>query len=154
MYDFEINVIICVLELICKNSSFYIIQYLKREITQCNSQNLKFYAIYCIVTEMMEETEYLKNLRNALLEKMENDDLTLTEMSIKCNISNRRLSDIISGKAKDIYLSTLVKICKNAHISYISILEINCSEISDEILKEFTLTNGTMQYALKNIKNK
>ena len=58
---------------------------------------------------------FLENLRCLILKEMETNNWSLAETAIQCDISTRRLSDIVRGEAKDINLSTLIKICDAFH---------------------------------------
>lgn len=58
---------------------------------------------------------FLENLRCLILKEMDTNNWGLAETAIQCDISTRRLSDIVRDKAKDINLSTLIKICDTFH---------------------------------------
>ena len=97
----------------------------------------------------MQSEKYIENLRKSLLLKMESDGCTLAEMSIKCDISVRRLSDIICGKTKNMYLDTFVKICKNNRIPLADVLEIDDSEIFENRLKRLIISDEKNKYKLQ-----
>lgn len=58
----------------------------------------------------MSERDYLDKLRDKLLDIMGAADYTMKEMSQKCNISERKLSEIINREPKGLCFSTLVRI--------------------------------------------
>lgn len=97
----------------------------------------------------METSMYLSNLRDSILLKMEEGGFTLTEMSIKCDVSARRLSDIVRGEAKDISFSTFINICENSGISYAEIFEIDSFSIFENMLRRFILTDGKYKYKFR-----
>ncbi|MCM1497376.1 MAG: helix-turn-helix transcriptional regulator [Clostridium sp.] len=59
----------------------------------------------------------LHSLRNNLKTKLKESDLTLNEFSLQADLSEDTLRSLIYGEAKDIKLSTLVKIADAFHCS-------------------------------------
>lgn len=57
-------------------------------------------------------------------EKIKQRNYTISQMSIICDISYENLHKILTGKRKDISVSTLLKICENSGISILDILEV------------------------------
>lgn len=94
-------------------------------------------------------SESLKNLRNELLKKMEENDLNITQLSIICDISYHGMCNIVNGTSNDINLATFEKICENADISYADIFQITDLEIFEKMIKDFFLTDGNIKFQLK-----
>ncbi len=66
--------------------------------------------------------KYMKNLRELILEKMEEGNYTISRFADECGVSEREISKIKNGEAKNIKCDTLIKICQNADISYENVL--------------------------------
>lgn len=88
----------------------------------------------------------MKNLRNLVLEKMENGNYTISSFADKCGVSKREISMIKNGEANGIRFDTFVKICEKSGISYFDVLELKeetCSIFfKKEIEKTFLIHNG------------
>ena len=93
----------------------------------------------------------MKNLRELILQKMEEKNYTNRDMSIICDVSMRRFVDIKNGKVTNIDLSTLVKICEGAGISYIDVFEFKDMEVFDRAIRGFVLTDGKEKYKLHRV---
>lgn len=83
--------------------------------------HISFRVLGCMKQDMTVET-IMENLRNEILKTLEAKNITYLEFSLMCDISYENLCKIISGKNHDIKLSTLLKICSEAGISYEKIL--------------------------------
>lgn len=92
--------------------------------------------------------KYMKNLRELILRKMEEGNYTVARFADKCEVSEREISKIKNGEAKNIRFDVLVKICENSGISYVDIFELKekkekndiCYLFSDENV--FLIVNG------------
>lgn len=93
----------------------------------------------------------MKNLREELLKKMGEENITLTELSIRCDVSCRRMSDIVNGEARNISFSTFVSICENADLSYINIFGISNKALFEAELKTLVVTDGKNRYKLHKV---
>lgn len=94
-------------------------------------------------------SESLKNLRNELLKKMEENNWNITQLSIICDISYHGMCNIVNGTSKDINLATFEKICKNAGISYADVFQIKDLEMFNKMIKDFFLTDGSLTFHIK-----
>lgn len=63
---------------------------------------------------MMEH--YLKNIKNGIYSSMAKEDLSLSMLAQKCGLTENGLLYIISGKRKNIRLSTIIKISEGTKI--------------------------------------
>lgn len=63
---------------------------------------------------MMEH--YLKSIKNGIYSSMAKDDLSLSMLARKCGLTENGLLYIISGKRKNIRLSTIIKISEGIKI--------------------------------------
>lgn len=66
----------------------------------------------------------MKNLRELVLRKMEEGNYTIARFADKCEVSEREISKIKNGEAKNIRFDVLVKICENSGILYADIFEL------------------------------
>lgn len=81
-------------------------------------------CISCMICRMDDMTqEYLKNLADLILLKMENGNYTAARFADECRISLRELNRIKNKEANNIRLSTLVRICTTHGISFSDIFE-------------------------------
>lgn len=72
----------------------------------------------------MKEIEIvISHLSEILLYKMGQDELTLDEMAKKCEISKRKLCQVVNKEKRGITMETFVKICKNIQIDYSEIFD-------------------------------
>ncbi len=62
--------------------------------------------------------KYMKNLRELILKKMEEENYTIARFSDECGVSEREICKIKNGQASNIQFDTLVKICENSGIHY------------------------------------
>lgn len=60
----------------------------------------------------------MKNLRELILKKMEDENYTISRFADKCEVSEREISRIKNGEANNIRFDVFVKICENSNISY------------------------------------
>lgn len=72
----------------------------------------------------VQQDIFIKNLSLSLLFEMEAKNLTVDEMARKCDISARKLCEIIYREKKGLRLSTILKI-KNAGIDIFSLFNID-----------------------------
>lgn len=72
----------------------------------------------------MKEIEIvISHLSEILLYKMGQYELTLDEMAKKCEISKRKLCQVVNKEKRGITMETFVKICKNIQIDYSEIFD-------------------------------
>ena len=88
--------------------------------------------------------EYLSRLSEELLKKMRENDWSISHLSAVCNVSYHGIYNIINGNVSDINMSTFIKICENAHISY-------DNELLEREMRKFNLTNGKMKFVLQKV---
>lgn len=63
----------------------------------------------------------IARLSDILLDEMGKEELTISEMAVKCGVSKRKLCNIIYREKKGLMVETLLTICEN--------LNIDCAEI-------------------------
>lgn len=93
--------------------------------------------------------KYLSRLRNELLEKMNENNWSIVQLSIICNVSYHGMYNIVNQNVSDINLSTFIKICENTHISYADIFDIDDNEFLKREMKKFYITNGKMKFKIE-----
>lgn len=95
---------------------------------------------------------YLKRLRELMLKKIEEKNFTIAEFADKCNVSQREISRIKNGEAKNIRFDVFVKICENSGIPYIDIFEYQPQNLTkDNLMSKYILTDGKITYKLKKL---
>lgn len=72
--------------------------------------------------EMKKILERLKELVNY---EIESTNQTILSFSVRCEVSYNEMRKICNGRAKDIKLSTICKICNNSHIQIADIFIVN-----------------------------
>ena len=72
--------------------------------------------------EMKKILERLKELVNY---EIESTNQTILSFSVRCEVSYNEMRKICNGRAKDIKLSTICKICNNSHIQIADIFIAN-----------------------------
>ena len=95
--------------------------------------------------------KYLSRLSNELVKKMNQNNWSIIQLSMICNISYHGMYNIVNEKVSDINLSTFIKICENTHISYADIFDINDNELLEREMRRFNLTNGKMKFILQKV---
>lgn len=95
--------------------------------------------------------KYLSRLSNELVKKMNENNWSITQLSIICNISYHGMYNIVNQNVSDINLSTFIKICENAHISYADIFDMDNNELLEREMRKFNLTNGKMKFVLQKV---
>lgn len=95
--------------------------------------------------------KYLSRLSNELVKKMNQNNWSIIQLSMICNISYHGMYNIVNEKVSDINLSTFIKICENTHISYADIFDINDNELLEREMRKFNLTNGKMKFILQKV---
>lgn len=93
--------------------------------------------------------KYLSRLSNELVKKMNQNNWSIIQLSMICNISYHGMYNIVNEKVSDINLSTFIKICENTHISYVDIFDIDDSELLEREMRKFNLTNGKLKFVLQ-----
>ena len=95
--------------------------------------------------------KYLSRLSNELVKKMNQNNWSIIQLSMICNISYHGMYNIVNEKVSDINLSTFIKICENTHISYVDIFDIDDSELLEREMRKFNLTNGKLKFVLQKV---
>ena len=95
--------------------------------------------------------KYLSRLSNELVKKMNQNNWSIIQLSMICNISYHGMYNIVNEKVSDINLSTFIKICENTHISYVDIFDIDDNELLEREMRKFNLTNGKMKFILQKV---
>lgn len=95
--------------------------------------------------------KYLSRLSNELVKKMNQNNWSIMQLSMICNISYHGMYNIVNEKVSDINLSTFIKICENTHISYVDIFNIDDNELLEREMRKFNLTNGKMKFILQKV---
>lgn len=95
--------------------------------------------------------KYLSRLSNELVKKMNQNNWSIMQLSMICNISYHGMYNIVNEKVSDINLSTFIKICENTHISYVDIFDINNIEFLEREMRKFCITNGKMTFKLEKV---
>lgn len=95
--------------------------------------------------------KYLLRLSNELVKKMNENSWSIAQLSIICNVSYHGMYNIVNQNVSDINLSTFIKICENAHISYADIFDIDDNELLKREMKKFYITNGKMKFRLEKV---
>ena len=95
--------------------------------------------------------EYLSRLSEELLKKMRENDWSHSHLYSVCNFAYHGNYNIINVNVSDINMSTFIKICENAHISYADIFDINDNELLEREMRKFNLTNGKMKFILQKV---
>lgn len=95
--------------------------------------------------------KYLSRLSNELVKKMNQNNWSIMQLSMICNISYHGMYNIVNEKVSDINLSTFIKICENTHISYVDIFDIDDSELLEREMRKFNLTNGKLKFVLQKV---
>lgn len=72
----------------------------------------------------MDIKEVMENLKNEMWGKINENDFTLTQFAIRCDMSYGNLRRILNGDSKDISASMLLNICENADIKIEKIFDI------------------------------
>lgn len=75
-------------------------------------------AFFCTYAIMEETRMIIKNISNAILYEMGEEEITISLMAEKCNVSKRTICGIVGGRKKGLTLNTIVKICNNTNIKY------------------------------------
>lgn len=81
----------------------------------------------------MSHKKIMKNLRNEMYKVINNNNYTFYQYAIICDIFYKNLYMILSGKAKDIKMSTFLKICNNSGISFKNIFELHNFNFKENI---------------------
>lgn len=76
----------------------------------------------------MDSKKILGNLQKEMYRCISKNNYTLIQFSVICEISYDSLCKIIYGKRKDIHISTLLKICDNAGIDILNVLDVKMPE--------------------------
>lgn len=76
----------------------------------------------------MKTEKVLENLKIEIYRQISKNNYSLKRFAIICEISYENLLDILYGKRSDIRLSTLLKICDNAGIDILNVLDIEIPE--------------------------
>ena len=95
--------------------------------------------------------KYLSRLSNELVKKMNQNNWSIIQLSMICNISYHGMYNMVNEKVSDINLSTFIKICENTHISYVDIFDIDDSELLEREMRKFNLTNGKLKFVLQKV---
>lgn len=95
--------------------------------------------------------KYLSRLSNELVKKMNQNNWSIMQLSMICNISYHGMYNIVNEKVSDINLSTFIKICENTHISYVDIFNIDDNELLEREMRKFNLTNGKLKFVLQKV---
>jgi len=95
--------------------------------------------------------KYLSRLSNELVKKMNQNNWSIIQLSMICNISYHGMYNIVNEKVSDINLSTFIKICENTHISYVDIFDIDDNELLEREMRKFNLTNGKLKFVLQKV---
>lgn len=95
--------------------------------------------------------KYLSRLSNELVKKMNQNNWSIMQLSMICNISYHGMYNIVNEKVSDINFSTFIKICENTHISYADIFDIDDNELLEREMRKFNLTNGKMKFVLQKV---
>ena len=95
--------------------------------------------------------KYLSRLSNELVKKMNQNNWSIIQLSMICNISYHGMYNIVNEKVSDINLSTFIKIFENTHISYVDIFDIDDNELLEREMRKFTLTHGKLKFVLQKV---
>ena len=91
------------------------------------------------ITKML--TEYVNK-------EMINYDITIKEFSLRCGISYNEMRNIANGRADDLLLSTIIRICDNSHFDISNLI------IQDISREEQLINNIYHQLKIKDFKTK
>lgn len=62
--------------------------------------------------------ELLERLAQLMNKEMSDYDITIKDYALRCGISYTLMRRICNGKATDLMLSTVIKICDNSHFEF------------------------------------
>lgn len=95
--------------------------------------------------------EFMERLADLILLDMERRHCSATYFADVCGISKNEIVNITNRKKKDIYVSTLLKICEGSGISANDVLGLEESFNSEKVAMEIVLEIGRNKYRLKKI---
>ena len=87
----------------------------------------------------------MNRLADLILREVERKGCSIAVFADICGISRNEIGNIVRRKKKDIYVSTVLRICENSDIRISDVFEIDCS------IENYVLTNGRDKYTLKKI---
>lgn len=93
--------------------------------------------------------DHMRRLREELIKKMNQKNCSIKDFSIACDVSYHSMRNIVNGISNDMKLSTFLKLCENANISYAEIFNINNSDVLDFALKSAVFSCGKSRYRLR-----
>lgn len=93
--------------------------------------------------------EFMNRLADLILIEIQKRNCSIACFADICGISKNEVGNITTRKKKDIYVSTLLKICENSDIKFSDVFEVNCSE--ELKIENFILTDGKEKYMLKKL---
>lgn len=94
--------------------------------------------------------EYLKNLSELVLEKIEKGNYTITRFADEAGVSSRTINNVLSRKSH-VTFEIAEKICEAHNISLIDVLGLQeelDKKTLDRIMSEFVLTDGKNNYKI------
>lgn len=91
---------------------------------ECVARTCKIISACPAHENTMRKTErVIERLSDILLGEMGKEELTISEMAVKCGISKRKLCNIIYKEKKGLLVETLLTICENMNIDCVEILK-------------------------------
>lgn len=91
--------------------------------------------------------KFMNRLADLILLEVQKRNCSISYFADICDISKKEMGNITNRKKKDIYVSTILKICENSEIRISDIFEIECQNAAD--IEKFWLTDGKVTYVLK-----
>lgn len=91
----------------------------------------------------------MNRLADLILLEIQRRDCSIECFADICGLSKNEVGNITTRKKKNIYVSTLLKICENSGIKISDIFEIECAKEFD--IENYILTNGKEKYTLKKL---
>ena len=79
---------------------------------------------------------------------MEERGWSTTQLSIQCDLTPRRMGDILSGRATGITFSTFVTICERLKIQYADVFDLDGNDYADNVIPTYIITNGEKQFRI------
>lgn len=91
----------------------------------------------------------MNRLADLILLEIQKRNCSISYFADICGISKNEVGNITTRKKKDIYVSTLLKICENSDIKFSDVFEIECSK--EFSIENYILTNGKEKYVIKKL---
>lgn len=91
--------------------------------------------------------ELLERLAQLMNKEMSDYDITIKDYALRCGISYTLMRRICNGKATDLMLSTVIKICDNSHFGINEIIDKKELDI-ERVFPQCSILYGNSRYSI------